>query len=947
MKIEGNPHRNTVPLENTVRGAFLLGVREMNANSKYPHSDSRLRPSGLHPVNRFRPFPRDAIEQSIPARFAQQVARAPDGLAVKSGGNEVSYGALDRLANRIANAILAACGQASEPVVLLIEQGVLLVAGILGTLKAGKIYVPLDPSFPPAHLAGQIADAGARIILTTGQSREAAQSLLRELPPGQTQLRLQVLEVDVIAANAATHDPQISIAPDAGAYIFYTSGSTGRPKGVLDSHRNVLHNIMRYTNTLRICADDRLTLLQGPSFSGAVSSLFGALLNGAAVFPFDVPRGGADCIGPWLQGERITIYHSVPALFRRLAEGLSFPALRIVRLEGDQAAPQDIKLFKERCSRGALLVNGLGATECGIARQFFVDHDTCMSIGVVPVGYPVEDMDVVVLDDTGRGVISGEVGEIVVRSRYLAQGYWRQPSLTAAAFGAEPGTDGLRSYHTGDLGRLRSDGCLEHLGRKDFSSTKVGGNRVHVADVEAALLEVPDLKEAAVAILDPHGGEPRLAAYLVPRKPPGPTVSVIRRCLAERLPPYMIPSTYVMLEALPLNANGKVDRLALPPADSSRPHLGTVCNHPEDLLQYQLVRIWEEVLGVTPIGIRDDFFELGGSSLLALEMVHKIEQLFDRKVSLSAMMAGATVERLAEAIKSETETLSEPITGVQVGGSRPPFFFLHGDYLGGGFYCQRLARRLGPDQPFYALHPFGLDDEPIPESYQSMAARHLAALRVIQRSGPYRLGGSCNGGLVALEVARCLLAKGERIDRLILIGASAMNVRWKLSGGPIGWLGSWMRRRSSSSFDRFLSLVLEWESLGLSGQGRFMARKVLKPLGRLLVDDPPPLPCTLPMLAPAISERRKRTRATYRRLDKDYTPAPYPGRVIVLWPDDDIEREQAPRWWRAVAREVDFRVIPGNHATSATVHADAMADELHKCLVDQVGADTWLPGRAS
>ena len=885
--------------------------------------------SGPHPVNRFTPFPRDAIEQSIPARFAQQVARAPDCLAVKSGGDEVSYSALDRSANRIANAILAASGQVSEPVVLLIEQGALLVAGILGTLKAGKIYVPLDPSFPSAHLASQIADAGARFILTTGQSREAAQSLLRELQPGQTQQRLQVLEIDAIAANAATHDPQVSITPDAGAYIFYTSGSTGRPKGVLDSHRNVLHNIMRYTNTLRICAEDRLTLLQGPSFSGAVSSLFGALLNGAAVFPFDVPRGGADRIGAWLQRERITIYHSVPALFRRVAESLSLSALRIVRLEGDQAAPRDIELFKARCPRGALLVNGLGATECGIARQFFVDHDTCISTGVVPVGYPVEDMDIVVLDE-GHEVASGEVGEIVIRSRYLAQGYWRQPALTASAFRADPSSDGVRSYHTGDLGRLRSDGCLEHLGRKDFSP-KIAGSRVHVADVEAALMEVPGVKEAAVAVLDPDG-EPRLAAYLIPRNWPGPTVGDIRRCLADHLPPYMFPSTYVTLEALPLNANAKVDRLALPPPDRSRPHLGTVCTHPEDLLQCQLVQIWEEVLGVTPIGIRDDFFDLGGSSLLAMEMVHKIEQLFDRKVSLSAMMAGATVEQLAEAIKSETETLCRPVSRVQVGGSRPPFFFLHGDYLGGGFYCQRLARRLGPDQPFYALHPCGLDGEPIPDSYQTMAARHFAALRAIQPSGPYRLGGSCNGGLVALEMARCLLAEGEQVDRLILIGASAMNVRWRLEGGPISWLGSWMRRRSSSSFDRFLSLVLEWDSLGPAARGRFIARELLKPVRHFLFETPP-LTYTPPMLVPAIAERRTRTRTAYRRIDKDYTPAAYPGCIIVLWPGDDIECNQAPRWWRTVAREVDFRVIPGNHATSPTVHADALADELRACLV--------------
>jgi len=903
----------------------------MNASQHLENLNSHLRhqPSGPSPINPFTPFPREAIEQSIPARFAQQVARAPDRLAVKNGADELSYGALDRLANRVGNAMLAACGQVSEPIVLLIEQGTLLVAAILGTLKAGKIYVPLDPSFPPALLATQIADAGARFILTTGQSGGVAHSLSRDPPSGQTQRRLQLLEMDAIAANAATHDPQVSIAPDAGAYIFYTSGSTGRPKGVLDSHRNVLHNIMRYTNTLRICADDRLTLLQGPSFSGAVSSMFGALLNGAAVFPFDVPREGADRIGAWLRGERITIYHSVPALFRRIAEGPSLPVLRVVRLEGDQAAPRDIELFKTRCSRGALLVNGLGATECGIARQFFADHDTCISTGIVPVGYPVEDMDVLVLDDAGHEVPSGDAGEIVVRSRYLAQGYWRQPALTAAAFPAD--SDGVRSYHTGDLGRLRSDGCLEHLGRKDFSP-KIGGSRVHVADVEAALLEVPGVKEAAVAVLDPDG-EPRLAAYLIPRNRPGPTVVVIRRWLAERLPSYMIPSTYMMLEALPLNANAKVDRLSLPPPDRSRPHLGTVCNHPEDLLQYQLVRIWEEVLGVTPIGIRDDFFDLGGSSLLALEMVDQIEQLFDRKVPISAMMSGATVEQLAEAIKRETETLCEPISRVQAGGSRPPFFFLHGDYLGGGFYCQRLARRLGPDQPFYALHPFGLDGEPIPESYQIMAARHFAALRAIQPSGPYRLGGSCNGGLVALEMARCLLAEGEQVDRLILIGASAMNARWRLTGGPIGWLGSWMRRGSPSSYDRFLSLVLEWDSLRPSARCRFIARELLKRVGHLPVGDAPSLTYTLPMLAPAVAERRKRTRTTYRRIDKDYTPAPYPGCVIVLWPGDDIECKQAPRWWRAVAREVDFRVIPGNHATSPTVHADALADELGKCLV--------------
>src|SRR5262249_33622872 len=271
---------------------------------------------------------------SISARFADQVARGADRLAVKHGAQSLTYGDLDGLANRVAGAVLDTVGPTHEPVVLLLEQGPALVAAILGVLKARKVYVPLDPSFPPAHLASQIVDCGARLLLTSSRSRTVGRALVAELSPHP----VRPLDVEAIDGSTAGDAPRVSIAPEAGAYIFYTSGSTGRPKGVLDTHTNILHNVMRYTNTLRIAANDRLTLLQGPSFSGAVSSLFGALLNGAAVFPFDVPGEGMDGIAPWLEREGITIYHSVPALFRRVAEsGRSFPALRLVRLEGDQA----------------------------------------------------------------------------------------------------------------------------------------------------------------------------------------------------------------------------------------------------------------------------------------------------------------------------------------------------------------------------------------------------------------------------------------------------------------------------------------------------------------------------------------------------------------------------------------------------------------------------------
>jgi amino acid adenylation domain-containing protein len=875
--------------------------------------------------SRYTPFPREALAQSIQARFEQQVASGPERLAVKSGPDALTYEALNRHANRVARSILAALGPKPEPVALLIEQGASLVAAILATLKGGKIYVPLDPSFPPAHLAGQLEDSGARLVLTSARSGPVARAVAGD---GR-----QFLAVDAPAADVGEDNPRLTISPDTGAYIFYTSGSTGRPKGVLDTHRNVLHNVMRYTNTLCIGVGDRFTLLQGPSFSGAVSSLFGALLNGAAVFPFDVPHEGADRIRAWLAAERITIYHSVPALFRRVAEGdAPLPALRIVRLEGDRAAPRDVELFRQRFPPGAVLVNGLGATECGLVRQFFVDHDTTVPDGVVPIGYPVEDMDVVLLDESGGPVATGEIGEITVRSRYLAEGYWRQPELTASSFRRGPG--GVRTYRTGDLGRLRADGCLEHLGRKDFQ-LKIGGNRVEAAEVEAALLEVPGVKEATVATREGRDGEPRLVAYVVPTEPPGPTVTAIRRHLTGQLPGYMVPSAFVTLRALPLDANAKVDRRALPAPGTDRPHLDLACIQARDVLQQQLIDVWERVLAVRPVGIRDDFFDLGGSSLLALEMADEVARLLGLKVPLTAMLECSTVEHLAEVIQGKSEGLAEPVGRVQAGGSLPPLFFLHGDYLSGGFFCTELARRLGPDQPFFALPPFGLRGEPIPDSYEAMAELHLAALRTVQPAGPYRLGGVCNGGLVALEMARRLLAAGERVDRLCLIGATAMNVRWKLSLSPIATGGWWMRRQSPERFDDFLAFVHHWDSLGRSARARLLLGRVRKTARRLAARSRPPRMGGTGSPPPsALSELRARTREVYRRLDRDYTPAAYPGCVTVLWPAEDIERFRAARWWSKVARQVNFRFVPGSHATSLTRHVDALAHEIRRCLGD-------------
>ncbi len=507
-------------------------------------------------------------------------------------------------------------------------------------------YVPLDSHASPTLLQAVLHETQAPLLLTAGAGDTETAAVA-----GQA----QVLRVDdILAGGGPEDDPPIVIAPDAFAYIYFTSGSTGRSKGVVDTHRNVLHNVRRYTNTLRISPLDRLSLVPSPGVSGAVSSLFGALLSGAAVLPFDVRGQGAAALGAWVARERITIYHSVPALFRQMAvSGERFPHLRLIRLEGDQMTRRDWELYRERFPETCILVNGLGATECGLVRQFFIDTETPVADGVVPIGYPVEDMEVLVLDDHGQPVESGAVGEVAVRSRYLATGYWQRPDVTRAAFRDDPANPGVRVYRTGDLGRMRQDGCLEYLGRKDFR-VKLRGEWVDVADVEAALLGVDGVREAAAAV---HGGadDARLVGYIVPEGE-APTVSAVRRRLAATLPAVMVPSLFVVLQRLPLNSNGKLDRHALPPPPAERPRLDDAFVAPGTDTERVLAGIWSEVLGLHPVGVHDRFFDLGGDSLRMSQVQNRIRERLGLDLAPVILFEHPTIHALARYLHPDAPT---------------------------------------------------------------------------------------------------------------------------------------------------------------------------------------------------------------------------------------------------------------------------------------------------
>ena len=487
-----------------------------------------MSPSLIRPAGPFRTFDRGQIEQSIPTRFEALVALHSARPAVVTRDLAFSYAELNRLANRVAHTLLAALGEAEEVVALLFGQGMPLVAAILGALKAGKIYLPIDPELPTARIVDLVRDAEAKVVLTERLDHDS----FIQLPD----LRATAIAWDDVRSDTPDTNPGLALEPDRLAYVYYTSGSTGRPKGVADSHRNVLHNVMRYTNGLLIGPHDRLTLLQSPGFSGAVSSLFSALLNGAAVHPIIPAHESPQTLADWLRQHRLTMWHSVPSLFRHLcAAGGTFPSVRVVRLEGDQALPIDAALHRAHFADDCILVNGLGATETGLTRRFIVRKDTPITGDVLPVGFAVDDMEIAVLDDEGRPVGTGEVGEVAVRSRFLAVGYWKQPGLTSERFRACPDDAAQRLYRTGDLGRMSADGCLELVGRKDFQ-VKVLGNAVELTAVERRHSGTSPVWRRRRGRARPtsraKAGSSRISC---PSAHAAPRMSALRNALAERL----------------------------------------------------------------------------------------------------------------------------------------------------------------------------------------------------------------------------------------------------------------------------------------------------------------------------------------------------------------------------------------------------------------------------
>ena len=346
---------------------------------------------------------RQSIEQSIPDRFEQQVAKYPDRIAVQTEHRAFTYHELNQAANRVARAILAKAGPGQEPVGLLFENGAQAISAIFGVLKAGKFYVPLDPSFPHDRIAAILEDSGTNLLVTNSQNFHFASDLTRG--------RLHLLDVDTIDANVSDENLCLPVSPEDFACILYTSGSTGEPKGVMQNHCCLLHWAMIYTNDLHITPDDRLTLLHSWSVPSCIHHLLASLLNGAALLPFDPRLGGGEQLARWLIQEQVTIYHSVPMVFRQMAAALTgkeaFPFLRTINLSGAPMTRDDVELYKRHFPAACVLLHMIGTTETGWLRRYFIDKATHIASSTVPIGYAVQDVEVILLDEAGAKSVSG------------------------------------------------------------------------------------------------------------------------------------------------------------------------------------------------------------------------------------------------------------------------------------------------------------------------------------------------------------------------------------------------------------------------------------------------------------------------------------------------------------------------------------------------------------
>ena len=848
--------------------------------------------------------------------FEAQVECTPAATALVFGNQRLSYVELNERANRLAHYLRELGVAAEDRVGILMERSPVMVVSLLGVLKAGCCYVPLDPQYPRERLEFMQADAGVCVLLTTEG--------LAEICGVEQSEQLRVVYVEGVEQEACSENLNVAVSEQQLAYLIYTSGSTGVPKGVAITHGSAETFIHWASETFNQQVLTGVLFSTSICFDLSIFEIFVTLSNGGKV----ILAENALQLPELAAASQVTLINTVPSAMAELVRMRAIPeSVRVVNLAGETLSKE---LVTEIYATTAVktVYNLYGPSEDTTYSTF-----TATRKGEpVTIGRPIANTRAYVLDANRQCVPIGVVGELYIAGDGLARGYLKRPELTAEKFVANPfsTTPGARLYRTGDLVRYQREGELEYLGRLD-QQVKVRGFRIELGEIEAVLSSHPEITESVVLVQQDKHGEKRLVAYIVSaNKPEGK----LRDYLRERLPEYMVPQAFVPLPKLPLTPNGKVDRRALQAVEIEVESL----IEPRDVVELQLAHIWEEVLDVKHVGVRDDFFSLGGHSLLAVRLMARIQANFGQHLPLASLFQGPTVEKLASLLREQAHEQEAPaLVNIQPRGDGLPFFCVHP--VGGNVLCyQALSNYLGFERPFYGLQARGLDENQVPHTrIEDMAAFYIEAIRGVQADGPYLLGGWSMGGIIAFEMAQQLGAQGQRVSLLALMDAKPMN-----------------SVEDAAAWDEITLLINFAHDLGLSVDGLNLSTDELAKLdSEELLSSVLQRAIEAGIVPEDIQLAHARKLFELFRLNvqamQSYRPQASSQRVTLLKAEEQgtVETPDETMGWGALTSgEVETHTVPGSHFTIVREPyvrslAEHLADCINRCFASKVRTHSW------
>jgi amino acid adenylation domain-containing protein len=862
--------------------------------------------------------------------FQEQVDATPKSIAVVAGKQQISYKELDTKSNQLAHYLIRNRIGPGKIVALFMERSIEMCVALLGIMKSGACYLPIDITYPADRIEFMLQDSKACTILTQKSLRS---KLNQEIP---------IICVDSDWKNIQNEKKERLTPqgkPEDLIYIIYTSGSTGTPKGVMVRHRNVVNHALGVRSIYELRADDRALQFNSISFDVAGEELYSALLTGATVvLRTEQMLASFHAFLREVDKYKITFLNLPTAYWHELvqeiqASSFQIPScVRVVIVGGEKVSYSAYKQWLNIAESSVLFFNGYGPTETTITSTIYKDSSINRNIADriqdVPIGRPIPNTRIYVLDSKMQPVPVGVPGELWIGGAGVSCGYLNREELTKTRFVADPFVSEQESfiYKTGDLVRYLSDGNLQFFGRID-NQVKIRGFRVELGEIEAALLQHESVRETAVTA-PTLSGTTHIVAYVVCHNKQA-TSKELRDFLNSKLPDYMVPTTFIFLNSLPLTATGKIDRRNLPLPENLDAELQTNYVPPGDELELKLAGIWQKLLNVTKVGMKDNFFDLGGHSLLAVRLFSQIEKETGKNLPLATLFEAPTVEQLAHILREEGwEAHWSSLVPIQPNGKRSPFFCIHA--VGGNVIGYRpLAEYLSADQPVYGLQARGLDGKEIPHIVlEEMAADYIREIKHVQPIGPYHVGGLSSGGVVAFEIARQLIENGDDVGVVAMFDTEAPSflqlVPTDTEIHQRGWSAYLERARYHLGM---VFLNKEWKT-HVKKKFKTVRRRIRTRLRlanyNLQRKTGNPLPNVLLRVQEASTQALR-----------NYHPGYYPGDVTLFLAIQRSVGEQVPPeiGWKPFAQSVRVCSVPGDHlGILKEPNVRKLAESLQECL---------------